>query len=265
MIRISEQQKHNLAEAKREAYYKELGAFFAAEDPALFSTLSEAQRIAFARACHQRCEHFGLHSTPAIYGWADISILIGSHFYRDPFFRPVMAELERANLFNEEEALQRAQDWLGAYLVEVRGSENEHASAALKRVKAFHDMNPDPQAFAIPSGWNIDAFLVEKSTEIYPQQTEFHGDALVLERVRQLLQQTQNYYGVTEAWHLCFMTLLGMSFGTGFDFDELYPWIQKPLGRVKDRGPEACVEKLASRTMIWVEHVLDPEESSPDE
>jgi len=49
---------------------------------------------------------------------------------------------------------------------------------------------------------------------------------------------------------------LGLSFGVAFDLDELYPWIQRTLDNMARRGPERCVEKLASRSLIWLEHTL---------
>jgi len=257
-MRIGQQQKHSLTNASQQAFYTDLCAFYAAQEPDLFRTLNAEQQMAFARSCHIRATEHGLRKGASIYAWADFAILAGSHFYRDPFFRPMMARLEQVSMFTEADDIAQARDWLAEWLAAVRGPDNAHAADALRKMQAFHDAYSKPADFALPAGWAPAQYCASMCREFYPQMVEYHGDDLVLARITEITTRAQTYYGLTGEWHLCFMAFLGMSFGTGFDFDELYPWIANPLQHMDKLGPEACVEKLAGRSKIWLDHVLDP-------
>lgn len=262
MLKIREQQVQILADAQLHGFYTDLAVFFRTQEPALFKTLSDEQAVDFARACHRRCEDYGLRMTASVYAWADFSILVGSHFFRDPCYRDLEQEIKNASPFTERDAMLRAQDWLTVYLAQVRGERNEHATAALQRVHEFHREHRGPEAFEVPAATEFDEYLTQLAGQLHPQLLDYHGPLLVRERVQNILSHCQRHYGLTGRWHLCFMTLMGMSFGAGFDSDELYPWIQKSLSQADEVGPEAAVEKLARRAYVWTERVLSPTEAA---
>lgn len=256
-MRITEGQKQGLVTEANRAFYEELVAFFTEEEPALFKTLEHDEGLAFAKACHDRCVHYGLQAGTSIYAWADFSILVGSHFYRDPFFLPMMTRIKRGSVFTEDERMEEARTWLADYLPAVRGPDNAHAANALRGLQQLHAAYPDPAGFSVPQEWALPDYVAGLCREIYPQLVEYHGEDAVRDRVRMIVHQCERYYGLKGEWHLKFMALMGMSFGVGFDYDELYPWIQRPFDRVEQTGPEAAVERLARRTKVWVAHVLD--------
>lgn len=257
MFKITTQQRDSLQGASIQQFYQDLADFFQQEEPALFKTLSAPQKLAFVEACHERAQRYGLKLAASIYAWVDVSILIGSYFHQDPFFKEITAELEKAaTAFDERDCLERVQEWLSAYLRAVRGEKNQHALQALQRIRAYYEQEKHPSAVMTRPDQSLEDYLIELTARIHPELYAYHGASMVREQCAGLLHRSRSYYGITGEWHLTCMCILGLAFGSGFDSDELYPWIRKTLDKVPQLGPERCVEKLTVRSVIWLDHVL---------
>jgi hypothetical protein len=238
-------------------FHQDIVDFFEAEEPALFKTLSAAQKLAFVEACHGRAQRYGLKMAASIYAWVDAAILVGSHFHQDIFFKELTTEIEKAaTAFDERDCMGRVQERLSAYLLAVRGEKNEHAIKALQCIRAYYEQQQYPSAVITGSGQPLEEYVTALTARIHPELHAYHGGPMVREKCAGLIHRSQSYYGITGEWHLICMCMLGLSFGAGFDFDELYPWIRRTLNKVPQLGPEGCVEKLVSRSVIWLDHVL---------
>lgn len=257
MLKIQPAQRNSFERAEIKQFHEDIVLFFEKEEPALFKTLSGPERLSFVKACHARAQRYGLKLAASIYAWVDVSILIGSSFYEDIFFKEITVELEKAaTAFDERDCMERVQQWVSAYLPVVRGQKNEHAIAALHRIRAYHAQHKQPCTIMKESDQPLEDFVTDLAAQIHPELHAYHGGPKVREKCAGLIRRSQSYYGITGEWHLISMCILGLSFGGGFDFDELYPWIQRTLSKVPERGPERCVEKLVSRSMIWLDGVL---------
>jgi hypothetical protein len=257
MFRITTQQKDSFQRALTRQFHQDIVDFFEKEEPALFKTLSAPQKLAFVEACHERAQLYGLKLAASIYAWVDVSILIGSSFHQDIFFKEFTTELKKAaTAFDERDCMERVQKRLSAYLLAVRGKKNEHAIKALQRIRAYYEQEQRPSAVLTEPGQPLEEYVTALTARLHPELYAYHGGPMVREKCAGLIHRSQSYYGITGEWHLTCMCILGLSFGAGFDFDELYPWIRKTLDKVPQLGPERCVEKLASRSIIWLDHAL---------
>lgn len=260
MFRITTQQRDSFQRASMRQFHEDIVDFFEKEEPALFKTLSAPQKLAFVEACHGRAQFYGLKLAASIYAWVDISILIGSYFHKDVFFKELMTEIENAaTAFDERDCMERLQGRLSAYLLAVRGNKNQHAIVALQRIRALYEQEQHPSAVMTEPGQALEEYVTALTARIHPELHAYHGGPMVREKCAGLIRRSRSYYGITGEWHLSCMCILGLSFGAGFDFDELYPWIRKTLDKVPQLGPERCVEKLATRSVIWLDHALNNE------
>jgi hypothetical protein len=255
-FRLDTDQQNRLKAVALRDFCRDLSNFFAAEDPVLFGTLSERHRLVFAEACHRRALRFGLTQAASVYAWADTSILIGSHFAQDILFQDIRAVLEQGSAFDERKVMQDVQDKVNLYLSEVRGEGNCHAVRALNRIHDTLTSMPTPAHFHLSPGQGIEGYLAGLAGDLYPEYAAFHGPARIGESVGQFTHRSRSYYGISENWHLTVMAVMGMAFGAGFDFDELYPWIRGTLERSAEIGPEKSVERLAAKADIWLKATL---------
>ena len=258
MIQISRSELSRLRDAQLDIFYANLVAFFKTEEPILFATLSDEQCRVWAQAMHTRCLEHQFSTAASIYAWADFSLLLGSHFHRDALYADLMAIISAVTPLTERGTMLRAQTWVGDYLQKVRGPKNEHAVTALKNIRAFHDAHLDPADFHPPTDKPLDQYVAEIVQASCQPLNQYHDVAQIRARASACMAHCQTHYALQQPWHICCMSLLGMFFGAGFDVDELYPWIQKPLSRAPEIGGEKAVEKLVSRTRIWLDNVLSP-------
>lgn len=257
MLRVTPQQGTSFQQAEIQQFHWDIVCFFEKEEPVLFKTLSDAQKLGFVASCHSRAQRYGLELAASIYAWVDVSILVGSSFDQDIFFNELTTEIKKAAIaFDERDCMERAQKWLSTYLASARGEKNQFAIRALKRIRSFHALHKQPGVVMTGQVQSLEEFVTDLCAQIYPELHAYHGAPTVREKCAGLIKHSQSYYGITGEWHLVSMCMLGLSFGVGFDFDELYPWIQRTLGKVEQLGPERSVEKLVSRSMIWLDHVL---------
>ena len=257
MLRVKAGQREAFQRAAMTQFHQDIVDFFEKEEPALFKTLSAPEKLVFVEACHERAQGHGLTLAASIYAWVDVSILIGSYFHLDIFFKELTTEIEKApTLFDERECMERVQTWLSAYLLAVRGKKNQHAIKALQRIRGLYEQGKNRSAVLTAPGQSLEEYITALTAQIHPELCAYHGAQVVQEQCAGLIRRSQSYYGITGEWHLTCMCIMGMSFGAGFDVDELYPWIPRTLDRLSQLGPERGVEKLASRATIWLDYAL---------
>ena len=122
MIVLSDDRIGDIARLARYRKYATVAEDFCKLEPRIFAALGEDEAMRFIEACHQRAESYGYQSMTGLYLLTDISILLGSDFWRDPFYQRVAEELSLRPIHGDDLAFHRTRAVLGEALPALRGA-----------------------------------------------------------------------------------------------------------------------------------------------
>ena len=249
MLVIRKEQMDSFRQSAKRKYEDEMLAHLAGFSPPLYKTLGEAPMREIIRLGMGRAEAYGFTLRGPVRLYLELMLLFGSHFDTDPQY-PWAGEI-----LNDPDAgsqMQRADRLFGKtmdYQQKVGGPEGIYATDALRNIQIFArqplDLSPN----------NFIQDMLREIEHIYPQKAAYVGRDTLEALIRKGIggAKRQSFNTVRGA---ALVIVLMLAFGHGCAADPLYPWIGNTLKEDPTTDPEAKLQRLEKKALLWLEHVI---------
>jgi hypothetical protein len=215
--------------------------------PKLCKVLGEEQLRVAVRQAIGRASRYGFTYRGPIRLFIELMFLFGSAFDTDPQYPMLGAVLNAPN-----DQMQRAEQIhtkVVDYLQKVSGTNDANVQKALKALAAFAR---NPITF---SSNDIVAGMLQAMTRAFPQKVAYIGNEALTTLIHEGRSEAQKYAFDTVRGEVLVIVLM-YAFGHGCTDDPLYPWISRTLRNEKIINPASRAERLESKAMTWLDHVL---------
>lgn len=251
MIVLSDNRIGDIARIARHRNYVKVAEDFRKVEPRIFAALTEDEAMRFIEICHQRAEYYGYQSMAGLYLLTDISCLIGTDFWRDPFYQRIADELSLRPIHGNDLAFHRTRTQLVETLTILRGAKGETLARALSAFCALSEGD------LVKADHSAAAGAMALTERVYPVYIHHYGRAFVTARTEQVIAVAECRYGIAAPPALALYVLISVMLGIGFDRDPLYPWITTDFARTNGIGGEAAVYHVARRLVPWFRSALE--------
>jgi hypothetical protein len=211
-------------------------------------TLGEPGIRSLIRAGMERARKHGFKRRGPVQFYIETTVLFGIDFDTDPQYPWLRPLLDDPALPDELERADKVHAVVTGYLAEVAGEHRELARSSLARVRGI--------PFEPPSGSSpgFNDQMIARAREIYPEKADAVGHASLEQLIERAVDDARTWHAATDAG-ICLFFGIMFSVGHGFINDPKYPWIANTLGQ-PGYTREKRVERLYSKTMTYLEHVL---------
>lgn len=192
-----------------------------------------------------RAHRFTRRNTVGFY--LEAMILLGAHFDTDPQYPEISRLLSDRSVTDQTMRADRVHEWLMKFLEAAGGPNRQYAKQALVRARS---LRPIPLSGA---GFRDDLVLVMK--QVHPEKVTYLTEEVVGRLVPRAIEEAQRYRVLTELG-VCLFAGMMFAVGHGFTEDPKYPWVAKTLTNPALTDPESRAQKLYSRTMTYLDHVI---------
>lgn len=254
MIVLTETKMAALGRASRHRNYAEVVAFFQKAEPRIFGAMSPDEQIRFIDGCHGTALRYGFDSMAALYVFADLAVLLGSDFWRDPIYGGIAQELTLRSRQGSALTLGRVRSQVSARLQKLRGPDGRMLAASLTAFNAIY--RPGSSAARGGATQSPDEQAMALIIRVAPSVIRICGQQVVADRNRAVIGHAQRRYGLTDGWVLGTFCLMSALLGIGFDTDPQYPWIGRELARSGEIGPERAVMNVSARLVDWFDAAI---------
>ncbi|MGB9103172.1 MAG: DUF4123 domain-containing protein [Terriglobales bacterium] len=203
------------------------------------TSIANIVELGIARA--QRC---GFTKPGPVRLFVEMMFMLGSDFDSDPQYS-FAAEALRGSQASEDERASRLYQSLLVYLDKVAGPEHQYAIDGLRRAAAVKLSD------VVRGTGMLEDAVARELIRIYPQKCEFLGGPTL----RQIIQEgfaSAGRWGINTPEGLALFAGLSFALGHRFDADPLLPWIGSILSNARFRDPQQRVERLYSKTMVYL-------------
>jgi hypothetical protein len=197
----------------------------------------------------ERAARHGFGRRGPVRFYIETTVLFGIDFDSDPqypWFRPLLDDPARPD------ELDRA-DWVhevvSAYLDEYAGPERELTKRSLGRARGI------PFEAASRASPDFQDRLIARASELYPEKAHGVGRACLERLIARAAEEAAMWDAATDAGVCLFFGIM-FSVGHGFTHDPKYPWAANTLSH-PGYTPEKRVERLYTKTMLYLDHVLE--------
>lgn len=245
MLVIREEQMQAFAQNAKERFEAETVQHISLFAPRQFEILGEKTIHRIVSLGMERAEGYGFTNRGPARFYIELMFMFGSDFDTDPQY-PWAAELLAGQ--NSSDQMNRA-DQLHQralhYIETVAGNNLEYEREALNRI-----VGPVPLTFSGTDAGSIPAFF----KRLYPQKCEFLGDSILEDLVKRGASSARAYSESPKAV-LIFAGLM-LIFGHGCLTDLQFPWIANTLETGTPGDEDRKIERLYSKTRVYLENVL---------
>ena len=205
---------------------------------------------ALIRAGIDRAAKHGFTFRWTVNFYIECMILLGADFDTDPQYpcagkilrdRAVPDQTERADLLHA---------WLMQLLEEAAGPNRDYAKRALIRARRI-PFQPIPVSAA-----NFTEESLRRMRENHPEKVACLGERVLEGLIPRALAEAEKYSIATDAG-VCLLLGLMFAVGHGAVRDPKYPWVEHTLTNAVISDPNRRVERLYSKTMTYLDHVLE--------
>jgi len=196
-----------------------------------------------------RAKTYGFTNRGPVRFYLEMMFMFGTDFDTDPLLPWVGKILKKAARPDQMERADQLYGHLMEYAEKVAGPDNAYIKEALRRasLQRFEDL-------PLPAG-NFEKEMIARLTANYPQKCEYVGEAALRELIPLGIALARKYSVSTAAGKVF---LIGLMFaqGHGFATDPQLPWIQATLNNPAITDANKRIERLYSKTMTYLRHVL---------
>jgi hypothetical protein len=212
-------------------------------------SLGEAGIRALLRVGMERAKKHGFTHRGPVKFYIETMILLGVDFDTDPQY-PGPGEILRDPLMPDQtQRADRVHTWLMDLLDAAGGPNRQYARQALYRAKEIPF-----QAIPVSSS-NFEDEVIRYMKENHPEKAAYLGETALRGLIPRAIEETKKYSVSTDAGVCLFIGLM-FAVGHGFAGDPKYPWIGNTLTNPAIIDPDKRVERLYSKTMTYLDHVL---------
>jgi hypothetical protein len=181
--------------------------------------------------------------------YIEAMILLGVDFDTDPQYPWPGKILRDVSIPDQTERADRVHAWLMELLDAAGGPDREYAKQALNRARKI-PLEPIPV-----SDPRFEDQIIGRMKENHPEKVLYLGETVLRNLISHAIEETKNYFVSTDAGVCLFIGLM-FAVGHGFAHDPKYPWIANTLTNPAITDPDKRVERLYSKTMTYLDHVL---------
>jgi hypothetical protein len=187
--------------------------------------------------------------------YLELMLLFGSYFGEDPQY-PWATEI----LSSSGPQMQRAEllyEKTLEYRRTVAGPEDIYTVQALRRIRVLAEQS-------LPfSAQNFVSAVLHEIRQIYPQKADHVGSAGLEALIHKGIERARDYH-FSELRQITLLIVLMLAFGHGCLDDPLYPWIARTLKDEIITDPVARANRLTTKALTWLDHVLSYFESGSE-
>jgi hypothetical protein len=212
-------------------------------------SLGEAGIRTLIRVGMERAKKHGFTHRGPVKFYIESMILLGVDFDTDPQYPRPGEILRDKSISDQTKRADRIYAWLIDLLDGAGGPNRQYARQALERARTI-PFQPIPIASA-----NFEDEMILRMRENHPEKVEYLGEAVLRNLIPRAVEETKKYSVHTDAGVCLFIGLM-FAVGHGFTGDPKYPWVANTLKNSGIKDPDKRVEKLYSKTMTYLDHVL---------
>ena len=211
--------------------------------------MDEAGLRGVIRRSVRKARQYGFTNRGPVRLFIDLTFMFGSDFDTDPLLSWAGEILKTGGPADQMNRAEQLHKKALAYSETTAGPDFKYAKEAFKRARAvrYEDLTVHPDDF--------ESSCVAKLRDGYPQKFEHAGEEAVRTSVRDALGKVAAYSISSRQGEMLFV-ILAFAIGHGFAEDPLFPWISRTLKNESIRDPNKRVERLYSKTMTYLDHVI---------
>jgi hypothetical protein len=249
MLEIRSEQMAAFEQAALRAFEDEMVEHLGKFSPQHCEVMGEPRVRSVIQLGMARAKTYGFTNRGPLRFYLEMMFMFGSDFDTDPLL-PWVAKILTDTATPDQ--MQRANQLYGQlmdYAEKVAGPDNAYIKEALRRasLQRFEDL-------PLPAG-NFEKEMIARLTANYPQKCEYVGESALRELIP-LGIGLAGKYSVSTAGGKVFLIGLMFAQGHGFATDPQLPWIQATLNNPAITDPNKRIERLYSKTMTYLRHVL---------
>ncbi|MCY2992010.1 MAG: hypothetical protein NTY19_29640 [Planctomycetota bacterium] len=197
----------------------------------------------------ERAKKHGFTRRGPVKFYIETIILLGIAFDTDPQYPWLSSILRDTSISDQVERADRAHAWLVSFLDAAGGPDRQYAKQALRSARKI-----PLQATPVSSPGFTDE-VISKMKENHPEKASYLGDAILRSLVPPAVKETRKH-GIYTDTGLCLFLGLTFAIGHGFPNDPKYPWVANTLANPAITDADKRVDRLYSKTMTYLDHVL---------
>ena len=188
------------------------------------------------------------HRAPVQF-YIETMILLGAEFDTDPQYPAVGKMLRDPATSDQTQRANKVHAWLMQFLDAAGGPDRQFAQQALRRARAL-----PLESTPVASPRFADEAL-RRLRANHPEKANYLGDAVLRGLIPRATEEARQYAVDTDNG-VCLFVGLMFAVGHGFARDPKYPWVMNTLTNPSIKDRETRVERLYSKTMTYLDHVL---------
>jgi hypothetical protein len=201
------------------------------------------------RVGRERAGRHGFTARGPVQFYIDTIILLGVDFDTDPQYPWIAEILNEQSTRGQMQRADRVHAWLMEFLEAAGGPGRQYARQALARARGM-----PLEGIPVASETFADE-IVRRMKAAHPEKASFLGDDNLRGLIPRAVEETKKYSVSTDEGVSLFVALM-YAVGHGFAGDPKYPWVSKTLTNPAITDPSKRVQRLYSKTMTYLDHVL---------
>jgi hypothetical protein len=197
----------------------------------------------------ERAKKHGFTRRGPVKFYIETMILLGCAFDADPQYPWTGKILGDATVSDQTERADLLHAKLIDFLDAVGGPNREYAKQALKRARKI------PLEGLPVASSSFASEIVRRMRENHPEKVAYISEDALRGLIPRAKEEAQKYAVATDAGVCLFIGLM-FTVGHGFASDPKYPWVANTLANTGITDPNACVERLYSKTMTYLDYAL---------
>ena len=208
----------------------------------------EGIRILIRTGMERAKKHGFTHRGPVKF-YIEAAILLGIDFDTDPQYPWPGKILRDPSVPDQMERADRVHAWLIVLLEAAGGPGRQYAKQALRRARTM------PLEAVPVSSPGFEREALRRMAENHPEEAAYLGNTVLRGLIPRAIEETKRFSVSTDLGVCLFLGLM-FAVGHGFTGDPKYPWVANTLKNPAFTDPAKRVEKLYSKTMTYLDHVL---------
>ena len=197
----------------------------------------------------ERARKQGLTHRGPVKFYIEAMILLGGDFDTDPQYPRAAEILRDPTIVDQTLRADRIHAWLMELLDAAAGLDRSKATQALHRARQL------PFKAIAVSDPHFGDEMLRRMKENHPEKADYIGNAALRGLIPRAIEEAKRYSVATDEG-VCLFVALMFAVGHGFTRDPKYPWIARTLTNPAITDPDKRVERLYSKTMTYLDHVL---------
>jgi hypothetical protein len=197
----------------------------------------------------ERAMRYGFTNRGPVRFYIELMFMFGSYFDTDPLMLWAAEILNDPVIVDQMVRAERLYEKLADYVEKVAGPENKFVKEALRRAsqQRFEDLSVHME--------NFESETIARLATNYPQKCKYVGEPALKKLIPLGLELANRHSVSTNAGKVL---LVGLMFtqGHGFATDPQLPWVSATLNNSAISDPNKRIERLYSKVMTYLDHVL---------